>query len=115
MTAVEIIEQLPSPRVFYAAYYTKDGGAVRFYDGNEIDKYNSGVSNTLADVVGGMKLAAKYGGEGKGESHWFVIYFEEHDVYLRADGYYTSNWGSNYDDSEWHEVKPITKTITVYE
>lgn len=34
--------------------------------------------------------------------------------FYRIVGYYSSYEGSNWDDSEWHEVKPQQKTITEY-
>lgn len=42
-----------------------------------------------------------------------VVHFVEHDCYIKFSGYYSSYNGSEYD--EWSEVKPVTKTITVYE
>lgn len=57
------------------------------------------------------------GGEGEGDVWYSVKYFPEHDVYLRVDGYYASHNGTYFDDG-WNcvkEVKPMEKTITVYE
>lgn len=42
-----------------------------------------------------------------------VVHFVEHDCYIKFSGYYSSYDDSDYD--EWSEVKPVTKTITVYE
>jgi len=41
-----------------------------------------------------------------------VLYFKDHDVYIQADGFYTS-----YNGTEWdriNEVFPYQKTITCY-
>ena len=58
-----------------------------------------------------------YGGEGQGDT-WYVVYhFPNHDVYIRVDGYYQSYDGTEFYDG-WgccKEVKPVQKTITVYE
>lgn len=42
------------------------------------------------------------------------IEFDNGDIY-KATGYYNSYDGSDFSDSEWKLVKPIQKTITVYE
>ena len=42
------------------------------------------------------------------------IQFDNGDIY-KATGYYNSYEGSDFSDSEWKLVKPIQKTITVYE
>lgn len=58
-----------------------------------------------------------YGGEGQGETWYIVYYFPKHDVYIRIDGYYQSYNGTEFYDG-WgccKEVKPVKKTITVYE
>lgn len=42
-----------------------------------------------------------------------VLYFKEHDIYVKVSGYYSS-----YNGTEWstlREVKPKEKTIIVYE
>lgn len=67
--------------------------------------------------LGEMNVVASYGGEGKGEDWWKVFHFVDHDVYIRIDGYYQSYDGVNFYDG-WDcckEVKPVEKTITVYE
>lgn len=44
---------------------------------------------------------------------WRVYYFKTHDVYVKVFGFWTSSSGSEFEKMK--EVKPITKTITVYE
>lgn len=55
-----------------------------------------------------------YGGEGKGESYWFVIHFPKDDVYIRLDGYYASHEGVTWDCPP-RIVSVKQKTISVYE
>lgn len=56
------------------------------------------------------------GGEGEGE-HWEVVYhFEDHDVYMQLTGSYYSHDGTYFDTwDDITEVRPVQKTITVYE
>ncbi len=59
----------------------------------------------------------QYGGEGQGDTWYSVKYFKDHDVYIRVNGWYQSYNGTEFYDG-WDcckEVKPISKTITVYE
>ena len=60
---------------------------------------------------------ARQGGEGKGE-YWVRVYhFKDHDVYLKAVGYYQSYNGTEFYEGwdSFSECKPSQKTITVYE
>ena len=66
--------------------------------------------------IGPFKVIDKYGGEGKGDEWWKVFYFEDHDVYMKITGWHTSHHGVDFDGwEEASEVRPIEKTITVYE
>jgi hypothetical protein len=42
-----------------------------------------------------------------------VYYFADHDCYIQFSGYYSSYERTEYDT--WLEVKPVQKTITIYE
>ena len=42
-----------------------------------------------------------------------VFYFKDHDIYIQFKGFWSSYSGVEYNSHK--EVKPITKTITVYE
>lgn len=64
--------------------------------------------------LGKITTVDHYGGEGKGEEYWTVYHFIDHDVYIRIDGWYSSYNGAEFDDYGY-EVRPIEKTITVYE
>ncbi len=69
----------------------------------------------LEDAVGPFKQVYSKGGEGQGEEWFAVTLFEDHDVYIRVDGFYTSYDGTSFDCAEFREVRPQEKTITVYE
>lgn len=59
----------------------------------------------------------QYGGEGQGDTWFSIKYFPDYDLYLKVSGYYQSYNGTDFYDG-WDcvtEVKPVTKTITVYE
>ena len=58
----------------------------------------------------------QYGGEGQGDDWWSVKYFPEHDVYIKVSGFYASYDGTSFNGwDDCSEVRPIQKTITVYE
>lgn len=56
-----------------------------------------------------------FGGEGQGESFWTVWRFNRGSevVFVKFDGWYDSNCGSEFE--EYFEVVPKEQTITVYE
>ena len=68
--------------------------------------------------LGPVKQIAHYGGEDKGSEYWNVYYLEDHDMFIKLQGYYSSYNGTDY----WGgfakcltQVSPVEKTITVYE
>ena len=69
----------------------------------------------IKETFGEVKEVFHKGGSGQGEEWSVVRYFADHDVYIRLDGFYTSYDGANFDDDEYFEVFPQTKTITIYE
>jgi hypothetical protein len=71
------------------------------------------VSNYLG--IGDWKEVDQYGGEGEGERWYSVKYFKDHDVYIKTNGFYSSYNGTDFDYGYGYEVKPVQKTITVYE
>ena len=71
-------------------------------------------SERLDPIFGKSTEVDSHGGEGSGEEYWTVRYFEEHDVYVRLEGYYSSYEGTNFDDDDYEHVYPHQKTITVY-
>lgn len=67
--------------------------------------------------LGVMKEVEQVGGEGEGDTWYSVKYFQDHDVYIKVSGWYQSYNGTDFGD--WNEackeVRPVEKTITVYE
>lgn len=43
----------------------------------------------------------------------YIYYFSDHDVYMEVTGFWASYNGEVFDSCR--EVKPVTKTITIYE
>ena len=67
--------------------------------------------------LGNVEFVDRYGGEDCGSEYWTIYYFKDHDVYLKVEGWYQSFRGVEYDSFGdcVIEVKPKTKTVTVYE
>lgn len=77
----------------------------------DFDSKELGLGECTTDVY-------KQGGEGKGEDWRRVHRFVDHDIFIEVRGHYVSHDGVGfYDSFEDHvkEVKPVQKTITVYE
>jgi len=55
------------------------------------------------------------GGCDRGSNWYSVKHFKDHDVYIKTTGYYQSHHGTEFYNGYGKEVKPQTKTITVYE
>ncbi len=68
-------------------------------------------------ILGKMTEVDRHGGEGEGENWWRTYHFEDHNVYLKVSGWYTSYRGTDFQgwDEAVKEVKPKEKLITVYE
>jgi hypothetical protein len=62
-----------------------------------------------------FELADRYGGEDQGSDYWSVYSFTDgmQVVFIEFQGWYASYEGSTYE--EFYEVKPVEKTITVFE
>lgn len=43
-----------------------------------------------------------------------IRYFENFGIYIKETGYYSSYHGTDW-NNDFEEVKPVQKTITVYE
>lgn len=68
------------------------------------------------EVFGKNKLIDEEGGyEGGGEYAHRVRHFVDHDVYIKLEGIYSSYGGTDIDDSDYEEVRPIEKLVTFYE
>ena len=79
------------------------------------DGFIHGDFNSEDIGLGKSEEVDSYGGEGQGGTYFTVVYFIDHDVYVKLDGYYTSYDGVDTNDYDYTEVKPQEKTITVYE
>lgn len=57
----------------------------------------------------------RYGGEDQGADYWSVYSFTDGTevVFIKFEGWYASYEGSTYE--KFYEVKPVEKTITVFE
>ena len=66
------------------------------------------------EVLGPWEEVAQKGGEDEGSEWYSVKHFSKYDVFVRIDGYYSSYNGTNFED-DIYEVKPVEKTVTVYE
>lgn len=98
LTAQEIINKLRET-------YEDEGVSVFAHEGAPVD------------VAGPNKVVHSTGGEDEGSNWTHTYHFTDHDVYLKVRGYYQSHYGIDFDDG-WDcvtEVRPVEKTITVYE
>lgn len=67
------------------------------------------------DKIGSIKpIAYSEDLDGSAVERIFTVYhFVDHDVYIKFMGYRSSYDGNSYEDMK--EVRPVTKTVTVYE
>lgn len=49
------------------------------------------------------------------EYYMYTLHFPQHDVYIEFAGDYNSWSGTDWDGARPYEVRPVQKTITVYE
>lgn len=73
-------------------------------------------SNNLG--LGPVSEVDQYGGEDKGSTWYSVQHFTDHDVYIKVSGYYSSYEGTEFYggfDECCSEVKPVQKTVTVFD
>jgi hypothetical protein len=83
-------------------------------DSFDIDEF-AYFENETIEGIGVVEEVYQKGGEGEGD-HWETVkYFPFHDVYIRLEGWYSSYDGVNFDGYEYEVVRPVEKTITVYE
>jgi len=66
-------------------------------------------------VLGEWTEIEQYGGEDQGSTWFSIKHFVDHGVYIKTDGYYASHHGTDFDDGYGEEVKPVQKTVTVFE
>lgn len=67
------------------------------------------------ETFGNVAIVDEVGGhEGGGDYAMRVVHFKDHNVFLKLTGSYSSYEGTDW-DSDWKEVVPKEKMITVYE
>ncbi len=72
--------------------------------------------HNLLDLIGEFEVVLEDDSDRSGydtEQVFRVLYFKEHDVYVKVKGYWNSYGGDHFESMK--EVKPTTKTVTVYE
>ncbi len=68
------------------------------------------------EVFGKCDIIDEEGGhEGGGEYAHRVRFFEDHNVYIKLEGYYSSYNGTDFYDYDYEEVKPVERMVTFYE
>lgn len=65
--------------------------------------------------IGKWEEVEQHGGEDEGTNWYSVKYFKDHDVYIKTTGYYQSHVGTEFYKGYGEEVKPVEKTIVIYE
>lgn len=56
-----------------------------------------------------------FGGEGEGDTWWWVVRHKASNRYAKIEGWYASYHGYDFNDYNFDEVFPKEKVITVYE
>jgi len=106
MTAQEIISYLRSVELSINAIVSELG-----YEFDLTDEETEEIETKLGKYS--VVYDYREGGDGDYDICVSIVHFVDHDCYIKFSGYYSSYNGSDYD--EWSEVKPVTKTIVVYE
>lgn len=70
--------------------------------------------DTLTSIVGEVEIVYEVGDcEGGGDHSEVVVHFKEHNIFLKATGFYSS-----YNGTEWNskitQVVPYEKVVTFY-
>lgn len=86
---------------------------------SESNFYNGDFSGTdtaaIESVVGSFEQVEDgRGATGDHNSYDVVYHFKDHNVYLEANGSYSSWDGTDWSDASFYEVRPQRKMITVY-
>lgn len=84
-------------------------------DEEDFDYMSQEQTAKLVDACGPFVQVASKGGEGQGEEYWLIYHFTAHNVYIKVSGFYTSYDGVDWSYGGFSEVKPVEKTMTVYE
>jgi hypothetical protein len=101
LTGAEILERLEK------FFVEEDNGGI--YTFAQEDFYRDELDLGLIEDVD------SYGGKGQGERWWVIRHFVDHDVYIKTRGFYSSYNGIDFDYGIGEVVKPVQKTITIFE
>ena len=88
-------------------------------DITNLDKLKGEVNDSFhdqLDLLGDFQVVSTDDSDRDGydtEQIWRVLYFKNHDVYVKVKGWWSSHGGANFESMK--QVKPVTKTITIYE
>ena len=123
MNATEIIELafkgniIPSLCSGYFDRSWPEKQDLKTNEDDEDNEFSDKITLTEEELesFGEVENVESFGGEGQGDHVYMVFYFKDHDVYLRADGYYNSWEGKDWSGSSWYPVRPKQVTKTVYE
>lgn len=100
MTGEQILERLNE--YFDGEKYSVDKFAYDDFDKEELN-------------LGKVKEVEQYGGEDQGSDWYSIKHFVDHDVYIKTSGWYASHHGTDFEEGIGEIVKPVQKTITVFE
>jgi hypothetical protein len=79
-----------------------------------IQGYDDVELSTLTGIVGEVEIVHEEGDtEGGGDHSEVVVHFKDHNIFLRATGFYSSYNGTEW-DSDLTEVEPYEKMVTFY-
>jgi hypothetical protein len=118
-TAKEILERLEE-------FFNGNVGAYAYGDYTKADLFDYKLHKDLSweekEVeclkqlgLGSIEEVEQYGGEGQGDTWYSIKHFKDHGVYIKTDGFYSSYNGTDFDYGFGSEVKPVQKTVTVFE
>ena len=95
-----------------ADYVSGDGVRNPDWEGDRYDDeacYSDEQIKEILAPFGEIKQVEHFGGEGEGETYFYIVHFVDHDVYVRCAGHYTS-----YDGVDWYddfkECEKVPKT-----
>jgi hypothetical protein len=120
-TYSEIIEVLKSNfkniNYFIDEWFYEDEDEL---DDDEKELSNNDKHKLVKSILGEWTEIHVSGGCDKGSDWVSVYYFQDHDIYLRVNGYYSSYEGVEFNDTSWDtkeikEVRPKEVIKVIYE
>jgi len=115
LTASQIVEKLNELTEMNKEQLTELNYAHPEY-GFSLSEFAHGyVEMKLPLGIGEWEQKEQHGGMDQGSDWYSIKYFKDHDVYLKTQGWYASHHGTEFENGFGKEVKPVQKTITVFE